>query len=232
MLSAVVNAVTVVLGGLLGVLFKKGIPARFERAIMVSLGLCVMYIGISGALKGENQIVIVLSMVLGVVLGTLIDIDKRIEALSRLIEKRFNKNKAEKTSIAQGFMTASLLFCVGAMTVTGSIEAGLGLKEGFTTIYTKSAIDFVSAAVLASSLGIGVCFSGVFVLVFQGTLCLMASFLQPVLAGSALNELISVGSLMIMALGFNMAGITKIKVANMMPALVFAPLISYIAGLI
>ncbi len=229
MLTAVVNSVTVLIGGFLGLLLKKGIPQRFEKAIMTSLGLCVMYIGISGALKGENQIVIVISMVLGVILGTLIDIDKRIEYLSTFIERKFNKNKKSKVSVAQGFMAASLLFCVGAMTVTGSIEAGLGIKEGYTTVYTKSAIDFVSATVLASSLGVGVCFSSVFVLVFQGSLCLLASVLQPLLLGSALNELISVGSLMILALGFNMVGITKIKVANMMPALIFAPAVSYLA---
>lgn len=236
MLSAVVNAVTVLLGGFIGVLCKKGIPERFEKAIMTVLGLCVAYIGISGTLKGENQIITVVSMVLGVALGTLIDIDKQIGRLGKWIENKFNKGTGQKASIAEGFITASLLFCVGAMTVTGSLEAGLGLKEGYNTIYTKSAIDFVSAAMLASSLGVGVCFSSVFVLVFQGALCLMAGFLSPILTSSAINALICSGSLMILALGLNMMGITKIKVANIMPALLFAPaltiLYDYISTLI
>lgn len=212
-------------------LFKKGIPQRIEKAIMSALGLCVVFIGISGTLKGENQLVAVISMVLGTVFGTLIDIDKQINRLGKWVENKFNKKDGKKVSLAEGFVTASLLFCIGAMSVTGSLEAGLGLAEGYATIYTKSAIDFVSAIMLASTLGIGVCLSGAFVLVFQGSICLLSGVLEPILTASATNELICVGSLMITALGLNMLGITKLKVANFLPALIFAPAVSFLLSL-
>lgn len=228
MLSVFVNAVTVIIGGLLGVFLKKGIPEKVEKALMTGLGLCVMYIGISGTLKGENQLVTVISMVLGTIVGTLIDIDKQLNRLGLWVEKKFNRGKGEKVSVAEGFVTASLLFCIGAMSVTGSLEAGLGIPEGYATIYTKSAIDGVTAVMLASTLGFGVCLSSLLIIVYQGGLCLLAGALQPILTASAVNELICVGSLMILSLGFNMTKITEIKVANFLPALIFAPAVSWL----
>ena len=196
---------------------------------MTGIALCTVYIGISGALKGENTIVLIISMVLGAICGTLLDLDGCLTRLGEFVERKFSKN-GSKGSIAQGFITASLLFCVGAMTIVGSLTAGLtGDNE---MLFTKSVLDLISASMLSVSLGIGVMFSAAFVLVFQGAIALMAGFLEPILTTAAINEIICAGSLMILALGMNMLGVTKIKVANYLPALLFAPLVLHLAALI
>ena len=149
--------------------------------------------------------------------------------LGGLVEKRFQKY-GEQSGIAQAFVTASLLFCVGAMTIVGSLTAGLtGDNE---MLFTKSVLDLISSSMLAVSLGIGVLFSAVFVLAFQGTIALGAGLLEGVLTTAAINEIICAGSLLILALGLNMLGITKIKVANYLPSNLFAPLVLYLVSLI
>ena len=229
MLGVLVNTVAVLIGSTIGLLFKKGIPQKYSDAVMTGIALCTVYIGISGALKGENTIVLIVSMALGAALGTLMDLDSCLNRLGQFLEKKFSKNDGT-ASIAQGFITASLLFCVGAMTIVGSLTAGLtGDNE---MLYTKSVLDLISASMLSVSLGIGVMFSAVFVLVFQGGIAMMAGFLEPVLTTAAINEIICAGSLMILALGLNMLGITKIKVANYLPALIFAPIILNLTALI
>ena len=225
MLGVMVNAVAVVIGSAIGLLFKKGIPERFTGAIMTAVGLCVTYIGISGALKGENAIVLIVSMVLGTVAGTAMDIDGFIVSLGERIERR-TKRVGGSASVSEGFVTASLLFCVGAMTVVGSINAGLGDHE---MLFTKSVLDFISSIMLTVSLGIGVMFASVFVLVFQGSIALLAGVIAPYLSEGSINELVCAGSVMIIALGLNMIGVAKIKVANFIPALIFAPVIAMIA---
>ena len=228
MLGVLANTIAVLIGSAVGLLFKKGIPEKYSNAVMTGIALCTVYIGVSGSLKGENTIVLIVSMALGAVAGTLLDLDGGLNRLGQYLEKKFNKGGTGK--IAQGFITASLLFCVGAMTIVGSLTAGLtGDNE---MLYTKSVLDLISASMLSVSLGIGVMFSAVFVLVFQGAIALMAGFLEPVLTTAAINEIICAGSLMILALGLNMLGITKIKVANYLPALVFAPFLLRLAALI
>lgn len=224
MLGVLVNVAAVIVGSLIGLLCKKGIPEKISDAIMTGIALCTVYIGISGALKGDNTIVLILSMVLGAAVGTVLDIDGLISRTGSSLEARFSREDGS-VSIAQGFVTASLLFCIGAMTVVGSIKAGLGDNE---MLYTKSVLDFISAIMLSVSLGIGVIFSAAFVLVFQGALALLAGVIAPVLSEAAINELICAGSVMILALGLNMLKVTKIKVANYLPALLFAPVITLI----
>ena len=181
-----------------------------------------MYIGIDGALEGSKTIVLILSMVFGTLIGTLIDIDDKINRVGLFIEKKL-KREGEKSSIAEGFMTGCLLFCVGAMTIVGSLNAGL--KGDNTLIFTKSILDLISSCLLASTLGIGVMFSALFVLVVQGGLVLLAGLLQNVLTDPALiAELTCAGSVMIIALGLNLLGVTKLKVANFLPALLLVPL--------
>ena len=228
MLGVLANTIAVLIGSTVGLLFKKGIPEKYSNAVMTGIALCTVYIGISGALKGENTIVLIVSMALGAVAGTLLDLDGGLNRLGQFMEKKFSRGRQGK--IAQGFITASLLFCVGAMTIVGSLTAGLtGDNE---MLYTKSVLDLISASMLSVSLGIGVMFSAAFVLVFQGAIALMARFLEPVLTTAAINEIICAGSLMILALGLNMLGITKIKVANYLPALIFAPVLLRLAALI
>lgn len=227
MIGVIVNVITVLLGGTVGLLLKKGIPERVSNAVMTAIGLCTIYIGVDGALKGDNTIVLIVSMVLGTILGTIIDLDAKINNVGLFLESKF-KNSDGRTSIAEGFMTASLLFCVGAMTIVGSLNAGLtGDNE---LLFTKSCLDLISSCMLASSLGIGVLFAAAFVLVFQGGIVLMAGLLQGLLTDSALvAEIICAGSVMIIGLGFNILGITKLKVANYLPAILVVPFIYYLA---
>lgn len=220
MTGVLVNVITVVLGSFLGLLFKKGISKKYTDAVMTGIGLCTVAIGIGGILEGENILVAIISMVVGAITGTALDIDGRINGVGDFISSKMKK-KDEKVSLTEGFVTASLLFCVGAMTIIGSLEAGL--KGDNTTIFTKAVLDFFSSMMLSASLGIGVIFAAVFVLVFQGGLVLLSSLLEGVLTASAVAEITCVGSLMILALGLNLMGVTKIKVANYFPSLILAP---------
>lgn len=228
MFGVIVNAIAVILGSLIGLVCKKGIPEKYSDAIMKGIALCVLYIGFSGAMKGENTIIVILAMVLGAVIGTWIGIDELLNKAGNMLEKKFSRDG--KTSIAQGFVTASLLFCVGAMTIVGSLTAGL--SGDYEMLFTKSVLDFISAIMLTVSLGIGVMFSSVFILVFQGAIALFAGIIAPVLSEAAINEIICSGSLLILGLGLNLLGITKLKVANYIPAMLLIPLLLWLIKLV
>ena len=215
MLGVIVNTATVLLGSLIGLICRKGIPEKVEKAVMTAIGLCTLYIGVDGALSGENVLVLILSMIIGTALGTLLDIDGGITRLGNWVERRFRRK-------AEGFVTASLLFCVGAMTIVGSLNAGL--RGDNDMLFTKSLLDFCSSMMLAASLGVGVLCAAAFVFVFQGALVLLSQVVSPVLTAAAIAEITCAGSLMILALGLNLLGITKIKVANLLPAMLVAPL--------
>ena len=229
MLGVLVNALAVVLGGGIGLLCKKGIPKRLTDAVMIGIGLCTLYIGIDGALEGENILIVIAAMVLGAIVGTLLDIDAAINRLGTWVEKTFHA-EGGKNSLAEGFVTASLLFCVGSMTIVGSLNAGISGDNEM--LFTKSTLDFVAAAMLSASLGAGVLLSAAFVLVFQGSIVLLSSLIAPILTAAAIAEMTCAGSLLIMALGFNFIGITKIKVANYMPAVFFAPVLAWVVSLV
>ena len=227
MLGVIVNTVAVLVGSLAGLLFKKGIPEKNARAIMQAIGLCTIYIGVSGTLKGENTLVLILSMVFGTAVGTLLNLDGQITLLAEFVEKRFKKENGQ-VSLAEGFVTASLLFCIGAMTIVGSLNAGL--RGDYEMLFTKSLLDLISACMLSVTLGFGVMCSAAFVLVFQGAIVLLAQFLAPILTTACIAEVTCAGSLMILALGLNLIGLTKFKVANYLPALVFVPLFVWLLG--
>lgn len=221
MLGTIINTIAVIIGASIGLLIKKGIPKRIGDSLMKGLGLCSLYIGISGAFKGENTLLMIVSMVAGILIGEAIDIDRRINALVRTIESKFSKN-SNKSNISQGFISASLLFCVGSMTIVGAMNAGLSGDN--TMLFTKSVMDFFSSIIFASTLGIGVLFSSIFVLIYQGGLTLLAIFMAPLLNTSVINEITCVGSLIIIAMGLNVLGITKIKLMNFIPAM-FLPIV-------
>lgn len=230
MIGVLVNTFTVLLGSTLGLLLKKGIPSRVSSAAMTAVALCTLYIGIDGALEGSNTIVLILSMVFGTIAGTLLDLDGKISWLGEWTERKL-KREGQETSVAQGFVTASLLFCVGAMTIVGALNAGLSGDNKL--LYTKSILDLISSCMLASTLGIGVLFAALFVLVFQGAIVLGAGLLQNLLTDTAMiAEITCAGSLMIIALGLNLLGITKIKVADMLPAVIFVPFMYLLVALL
>ena len=228
MIGVIVNVITVLVGSSVGLLFKKGIPERVSKATMIGLGACTLYIGISGSLCGENVLILIASVVLGAIFGTLLDIDGAINRLAAKVEGKFRK-EGEKVSIAEGLVTATLLFCVGSMTVTGSIQAGLTGDNSI--LITKATLDLVSSAMLASSLGIGVLLAGGTVFVIQGGLVLLSGLVAPFMNQGAINEMTCVGSLLIIMIGTNLMGITKIKVADYLPAILLAPIIYNIIAL-
>jgi len=227
--AVIVNTVAVLVGSLVGLVCKKGISEKYNAAIMTALGLCTFFIGISGALKGENVLVTIVSMVIGTAVGTAIDIDEKINKLANWAQTKFEKNNSSST-FAQGFVTAFLLWCIGSMTIVGSIQAGI--SHNFEMLYTKSLLDLISSVMLASALGIGVLFASVPLLIFQGGIVLLSGILAPVLSDAMINELICVGSVMIIALGMNMIGLTKIKVSNFLPAIIIAPVVTPLLALL
>lgn len=218
--GAVVNFFLVILGSLIGMIFKKGLPERIKSSIFSGMALCVIYIGITGLFEeNANILVIIISFALGAIIGELLDLDKTVHKLGEKIESKFN-NKHPK--IAEGFVSATLLFCVGAMTVVGSIESGINGDN--YTLYSKSMIDCIAAATLASTLGIGVMLSSLSVLFIEGGITLLAVFISPILTDISIANMSIIGSLLIIALGLNMLQITKLKIMNYVPC-IFIPLL-------
>ena len=220
--GTIVNTFTVLAGSTVGMIFNKNIPQRLNDTLMKGLGLCTVYLGISGAMKGENTLVMILSMILGTAIGEGIDIDKHVSAFFHKLEQRFTRPDRTGPGIAEGFINACLLFCIGSMTLVGSLNAGLMNDQ--TMLLTKSMLDLCSSMVFASTLGIGVLLSAAFVLVYQGALTLLASLLAPVLTASVIAEMTCVGSLIIIGTGLNLLGITKLKLMNFLPAM-FLPML-------
>lgn len=226
MLGTIVNSLAIICGCLVGLIVKGRLTEKISLTIMNGLALCVLFIGISGALKGNDILQIIICIALGALIGEIIDIDKKLNDLGNMIEKKINSKRkntsSEKISISEGFVTSSLLFCVGAMAVVGSLESGL---QGIhTTLFAKSILDGISSIIFASSLGIGVMLSSIAILIYQGSITLLAGCLSTILTDTVINNMSAVGSLLIVGLGFNMLGITKIKVANLLPA-IFIPII-------
>ena len=222
--GAIFNVITILVGGGLGLLFQKGLPQRFQDILIKGMALCVLYIGISGTLEGENPLITVISIALGAIVGELLDLDGKMNRAGDWVQSKF---KGSQSPISQGFVTATLLFGVGAMAVVGSLQGGL--TGNHSVIYTKSIIDGVMAIILTSQLGFGVMLSAIPIFVYQGGIALLAGVLEPVLTDAAVAEMTCSGSVLIMALGLNMLGITKLKVVNYIPAILFAAILSQVS---
>ena len=218
LLGSLVNSAAIILGGSIGLALKKGLSDRIASAVMNALALCVLYIGVSGILKGENILITILSMVFGTLVGEWIDLDKKINQLGDEIESRVSSENKEH-SVSNGFVTASLLFCVGAMAIVGALQSGL--TGNHDTLFAKSLIDGIAAIVMASSLGIGVLLSAGLILVYEGGITLFANVLAPLLTDSVINEMTCVGSLLIVGLALNMLKLTNLKIMNYAPAVFF-----------
>lgn len=225
MLGTIVNTVAVLIGSLVGMFLKGGISKRFEDAIMKALGLCVLYIGIEGSLKSSDTLLLILSLVIGVIVGEAIDLDALLNRLGERIEKQFKKRGKGEGSIAEGFVAASLLFCVGSMAIVGSIQSGL--EGNHEILFVKSILDGITSIIYTSTMGIGVVFSAAAVFLYQGLITLGSGFLGKVLVETQIANIGAIGSILIIALGLNLLQITKIKVANFLPA-IFVPMIYYI----
>lgn len=231
--GAIVNALAVIGGSSVGLLIhtfalsrknvdgevKSELGEKLSNAMMIGVGLCTLLIGIQGAIKGQNTLVTIISMAIGALIGTLLDLDGKINRLGEFVEK---KTKNRFGNVSGGFVSASLLFCVGAMAVTGSLESGL--TGDHSTQYAKSILDCISSVVFASSMGFGVMLSSVMVLVYQGSITLLAQWIQPLLNDYVITEMTAVGSLLIIGIALNIMGITKIKLMNYIPA-IFLPML-------
>jgi len=221
MLGTIVNSAAIAIGSILGVLLNKGIKEECRNTIMDGIALTVILIGIMGALNNENLILMIISIALGSIIGEALEIEKKLDNLGASLENRFGKGDS---NFSKGFVTASLVFCVGAMAIVGSLESGL--QGNHSTLFAKSIIDGITSVIFASTLGIGVGFSSFAVLLYQGTITLLASSIKYLLTPEAINEMSSVGGLLIAAVGINILGIKKINVGNMLPA-IFIPLIFF-----
>ena len=229
MLGPTVNAVVIVICGLIGCFLVKGIPARFEDIIKKATGLAVIFVGIKGALDNQHVLLLIMSLVIGVVIGELINIDKLINRLGLWAERRLgmsgndaaNGVKANRT-FSKGFVTASILYCSGSMAIVGSMQSGLlGNHE---ILFAKSILDGTISIVFGASMGIGVVFSAVPVFVYQAGIALASMALKSFLTPDIIREMSAVGSLLVTAIGFNFLEIKEIKVANFIPA-IFIPLV-------
>ena len=235
--GTIINSLSILAGSLLGLAIQAvtrksardvavdSISGRLQTIVMQGMALCVIYIGVSGSLKGENTLIAIISIAVGAIIGELLDLDRRMHVLGDWVQAktaRLIHTQEGAPSVADGFVAASLLFCVGAMAIVGSLENGL--TGNYDTLKAKSVIDGISSIVFASSLGVGVAFSAAAIFLYQGAISLAAGLLAPLLSDTVIAEMTCVGSLLIAALGLNMLNITKIKVMNFVPA-IFLPIL-------
>ena len=231
-LGTLVNFAVVLVAGLVGALLRRGVPERFSNAVMQAMAICVIYIGIGGILEEAPPVsegsllsaglmkvlVMIISMAVGTVIGELLDMEGLVERFGSYIEKKLGA-RTQGGSFARGFVSCSLLFCVGAMTINGAIEGAQGKHE---ILLAKSVIDGIACFVMATSLGIGCAFSSFFVLLYQGAIGILALLLLSVLTPAAISYMSITGSLIIILVGTNVLGITKVKTANMVPSMFVA----------
>ena len=216
------NAVLVIIGTAVGCIFKTKKLEKIGQRIFQIFALYVMVMGVEGALGVEDPVVFLVSIIIGVGIGELLDIDAAFNRFGGWMQKKFTKGSSDDSKFAEGFVQASLLFCIGSMTIMGALQSGL--KNEHSIYLTKGVLDMISSCTMAMGLGIGVGFSAVTILIYQGLLTLCASLLAPILADSVVTMSVQIGSLCLIAIALNMLGITKIKVANFLPAM-FIPMI-------
>ncbi len=227
MIGVFTNTLLVFLGSLVGLLLKKGIPENIKKIVLIGLGLFTCILGIKMGLEMERPLITVLSLVVGGALGETLRIEAFLEEIGTKL-KRLVKTQDE-ASFAQGFVTASLLFCVGPMTILGCLQAGL--ENNPELLFVKSLMDGVSSIILCSTLGIGVMFSAGAVLIIQGSLTLLAQQLHFLTDAIYLSDFTSVGGIIIFAIGIKLLGIKQIKVGNFLPALIIVLLLVFFAQL-
>lgn len=229
MLGTLVNVVSIIIGGLIGFLFGKAFPEKMRYTVIHGIGLAVLLIGASMALLTKNPLIIIGSLVLGGVIGEIIDIELRLQNLGKWLEKNITSGE-DNGKFTKGFVTTTLIYCVGAMAIMGALESGL--QGNNSILYAKAMLDGVSSVVFAASLGIGVIFSALPVLLYQGAISLFAGLLQGVLSTSVINEMSATGGLLIVAIGLNILEIKEIKVANLLPGIFIAIPLCLLANLV
>lgn len=223
MLGTIVNCAAVIVGSALGILFSKRVTKEISSVITSGAGVFTLIIGFTLAFQAENIIYLALSLIIGGIVGTVLDIDGKILAVGRFLERRFGSNRhksgldAPESRFAYAFLNASVLFSVGAMAIVGSFKAG---TEGdYTLLYTKSVLDGFMSIVFAAAMGIGTAFAALTLLVYQGFLTLSAGFIRPFVSSSMINEVTGIGGALIIMIGINLLELKKLKTANYLPAI-------------
>jgi uncharacterized protein len=224
MLGTIVNALAIITGSLFGLLFNRGIPDNYKEIVMNGVGLAVVLVGVKSALVSDSLMVVIFSVIIGALLGEFLKIETHLENLGNRLEKVVASRSSDTSSFARGFVTASLVFCVGSMAIVGSLESGL--TGSHQTLFAKSILDGVTSIIFASAMGIGVAFSSISVFLYQGSITIMAFFLKNFLVPETIGQMTSVGGLLILAIGLNLMKITTIKVGNLLPG-IFLPLLYF-----
>ncbi len=222
MLGTIVNCLTIIAGSIVGILFKNGIPEKYNKTIMQAIGLAVMLIGLKNALGCDDLLIIIISLALGSLIGEWVGIESYLERLGKFLESKFSKSGS---TFSMGFVSASLMYCVGSMAIVGALESGL--TGNHDTLFAKATLDGIVAIILTSSFGIGVLFSAVPVLLYQGAITLLAGVVKPLLVPVVISQMSATGGLLILALGMNMIREKKIRVGNMLPA-IFLPFLYFL----
>lgn len=231
-LGTLVNAGAILAGAAAGLLLRRGLPEKWQESIMQGVALCIIVIGVQMAFKSENIMVVIFSLVLGAIVGEALDIDAKLQKFGDWVGKKIicGRDAGAAKAIGEGFVAASLIYCVGAMAIIGSLEDGL--KGDTTILFAKSTLDGIIAIILTANLGVGVALSAVSVLLYQGTLTVLAGVLEPILTTSILNEVTATGGVLIMSIGVNMLKVVQIRISNLLPAVVWAGLIVTLVGLL
>lgn len=226
MIAVIVNMATVVAGSLIGILLRNRLRESLQNALMKALALCTVLIGVSSAIATQELLCVILCMVIGTALGELIRIDDGIEHAGDFVKEKLFKGKVKESRFTEGLVSACILFCIGSMTIVGSLEAGI--NHNYSIIYAKSTMDFVSSMAFGAAMGLGVTCSAVFILLFQGGLTLLAGLVGPALSTAVVTEMSAVGGTILVGMAINMLGLGKerIKVANMLPA-IFLPILYF-----
>ncbi|VFQ42705.1 DUF554 domain-containing protein [Desulfoluna butyratoxydans] len=223
MLGTIVNACAIVAGSLTGLVFKGGIAEKYKETVIHAVALAVVLVGLKAAFASEALLVVILSLVIGALMGEWMDIEGRLQRLGEWLE---TKVPGGEGSLAKGFVTASLVFCVGSMAIVGALESGL--TGNHQTLYAKAILDGIISVIFTTTMGIGVIFSAVAVFIYQGSITLTATVMKQFLTPEVVAQMTSVGGLLILTIGLNMLNVTKIRVGNMLPA-IFLPLLWFIA---
>ncbi len=222
-MGTVVNAAAILAGAALGLVLRQGLPDRWQETIMHAIGLSVMVIGIQMAMKTNNIIIVIISLVAGAIIGEDFDIDKALKRFGSWIGGKLPKGHEKNSAaaiIGQGFVSTSLIYCVGAMAIVGSIQEGL--TGDASTLYAKSILDGITAIIFAANMGVGVALSALSVAIYQGTITLLAGSMEAIMSPALLAELTATGGILIIAIGLNMLKLVQIRIANMLPAIIAA----------
>lgn len=226
-LGDIVNSLAIVAGSLLGLIVKRGLPAKWQETIMSGIALSIVVIGIKMAIVTQNIVVVVIALAIGSIIGEILDLEGCMQRIGDYIGGKLSGgSKSASAQIAQGFAGASVLFCSGAMAIVGSIQSGLAGDHA--TLFAKATLDGIIALVMTANLGVGVLFSSISVGLYQGVIVLASGLIEPYITPKILNEITSSGGIMIMAIGFNMMNLTHVRIANMVPGMFVSAALAYL----